>query len=129
MLQNIWPFGLAMFHGDISESINRFRKHAHNEHSNGGGGGGFQGDEMDEVSGCKWLAILREASVQAQCMTWLFVYFYVSWVVHGGPRLQVPCSSTHATCRVPLDRLFIIMANPNAELIEQIMEQVLSRAF
>ena len=38
MLQNIKPFGLAMFY--ISESINRFLKHGHNEHSNRGGGGG-----------------------------------------------------------------------------------------
>ena len=30
--------------------------------------------------------------MQAQCMTWLFAYFDVSWVVHGGPRSQVPCS-------------------------------------
>ena len=37
MLQNIKPFGLAMFSGDISESINRFLKHGHNEHSNQGG--------------------------------------------------------------------------------------------
>ena len=36
MLQNIKPFGLAMFSGDISESINRFLKHGHNEHSNRG---------------------------------------------------------------------------------------------
>ena len=34
--------------------------------------------------------------MQAQCMTWLFVYFDVSWVVHGGPRSQVPCSSRDA---------------------------------
>ena len=34
MLQNISPLGLAMFCGDISESINRFLKHGHNEHSN-----------------------------------------------------------------------------------------------
>ena len=39
MLQNIKPYGLAMFSGDISESINRFLKHGHNEHSNRGGGG------------------------------------------------------------------------------------------
>ena len=43
MLQNIKPFGLAMFSGDISESINRFLKHGHNEHSNRGGGGGLSG--------------------------------------------------------------------------------------
>ena len=39
MLQNIKQFWLAMFSGDISESINRFLKHGHNEHRNRGGGG------------------------------------------------------------------------------------------
>ena len=34
--------------------------------------------------------------MQAQCMTWLFAYFDVSLVVHGGPRLQVPCSGRDA---------------------------------
>ena len=38
MLQNIKPFGLAMFSGDISESINRLLRHGDNEHSNRGGG-------------------------------------------------------------------------------------------
>ena len=94
MLQNIKPFGLAMFSGDISESINRFLKHGHNEHSNrgGGGGGGCRVEGVGEVSGRQWSAIHREANVQAQCMTWLFAYFDVLWVVHGGPRSQVPCS-------------------------------------
>ena len=92
MLHNIKPFGLAMFSGDISESINRFLKHGHNEHSNQGGGGGCR----VEVSGRQLSAIHREANVQAQCMTWLFAYFDVSWVVHGGPRSQVPCSGRDA---------------------------------
>ena len=92
MLQNIWAFESAMFYGDISESINRFLKHGHNEHSNRGGGGGCQVEGVDEVSGRKWSAIHKEASVQAQCMTWLLAYFDVSWVVHGGPWSQVPCS-------------------------------------
>ena len=43
------------------------------------------------MSGRQWSAIHSEADVQAQCMTWLFAYFDVSWVVHGGPRSQVPC--------------------------------------
>ena len=60
--------GLAIFCGGISESINRFLKHGNHEHSNRGGGG-FQGDGVDEVSGRKWSAILREASVQVQRMT------------------------------------------------------------
>ena len=68
MLQNIWPFGLAMFCGDISESINRFLKHAQSEHNNRGGVG-FKGDGVDEVSRRTWSAIHRDASVQAHCMT------------------------------------------------------------
>ena len=95
MLQNIKPFGLAMFCGDISESINRFLKHGHNEHTNRGGGG-CRVEGVDEVSGRKLSAIHREANVQAQCMTWLLAYFDVSWVVHGGPRSQVPCSGRDA---------------------------------
>ena len=94
MLQNIKPFGLAMFSGDILESINRFLKHGHKEHSNRGGGGQVEG--VDEVSGCQWPAIHRGANVQAQCMTWLYAYFDMSWVVHGGPRSQVPCSDRDA---------------------------------
>ena len=34
--------------------------------------------------------------MQAQCMTWLVAYFGVTWVVHGGPRSQVPCSGRDA---------------------------------
>ena len=81
ILQNIKPFGVAMFSGDISESINRFRNHGHNEHKNGRGVCRVEG--VDEVSGPQWSAIHSEANVQAQCMTWLFAYFDVSWVVHG----------------------------------------------
>ena len=69
MLQNIKPFGLAMFSDDISESINRFLKHGHNEHSNReGGGGGCRVEGVDDVSGRQWSAIHREANVQARCM-------------------------------------------------------------
>ena len=90
MLHNIWPFGLAMFSGDISESINRFLKHGPNEHSNRGGEG-CKVEGENEVEGRKWSAINREAGVQAQCMTWLFANVDVLWVVHGGPWSQVPC--------------------------------------
>ena len=41
MLQKIWPFGLAMFCGDIAKSINRFLKHGHNKHNNRGSRGAF----------------------------------------------------------------------------------------
>ena len=61
-----------------------------------GGGGGCRVEGVDEVSGRQLSAIHREANVQAQCMTWLFAYFDVSWVVHGGPRSQVPCSGKDA---------------------------------
>ena len=66
MLRNIKPFGLGMFSGDISESINHFLKHGHNERSNqGGGGGGCRVERVDEVSGRQWSAIHTEANVQA----------------------------------------------------------------
>ena len=48
------------------------------------------------MSGRQLSAIHREANVQAKCMTWLFAYFDVSWVVRGGPRSQVPCSGRDA---------------------------------
>ena len=51
MLQNIKPFGLAMYSGDISESSNRFLKHGHNERSKRGGWGGCRVEGVDEVSG------------------------------------------------------------------------------
>ena len=34
--------------------------------------------------------------MHAQCMTWLFAYFDVPLVVHGGPRSQVPWSGRDA---------------------------------
>ena len=61
-----------------------------------GGGGACRVEGVDEVRGCQWSAIHREANVQARCMTWLFAYFHVSWVVHGGPRSQVTCSGRDA---------------------------------
>ena len=51
---------------------------------------------MDEVSGRQWWATHREATVQAQCMTWLFAYFDVSWGVHVEPLSQVSCSGRDA---------------------------------
>ena len=40
ILGNIFPYGLAMFCGDIVESLNRLLKKAYTGHSNRGGGGG-----------------------------------------------------------------------------------------
>ena len=51
---------------------------------------------MDEVSGRQWSVSQRGADVQTHCMTWLFAYFDVLWVAHGGPRSQVPCSGMDA---------------------------------
>ena len=44
MLQNIWPFRLAMFCGDIPKSTTCFMKLGLNEQSNRGGGGLGGGD-------------------------------------------------------------------------------------
>ena len=86
------------------------------------------------MSGRKWSAIHGEAGVQAQCTTWLFAYFDVSWVVQGGPRSQVPCSGrdamevrwARATCRLPWNTLFSI-GNMSAE--QDLTEQILNRVF
>ena len=108
MLQNIEPCGMAMFCDDISQNIHRYMKYGHNEHNNRGWGGCLV-EGVDEVSGSKWSAIHREAGVQAQCMTWVFAYFDVLWVVNGGPRSQFPCPGRaamevrrgSATCTLP----------------------------
>ena len=103
-----------------------------------GGGGACRVEGVDDVSGRKWSAIHREAGVHAQHMTWLFTYFDVSWVVHGVPRSQVPCSGrdatevrrARATCTLPSNRLLCIsnMSAPR-DFIEQILEQISYRAF
>ena len=46
--------------------------------------------------GRKRSAIHREASVQAQCITWRFAYFDVSWVVHGYAQGAAPSSGRDA---------------------------------
>ena len=81
-----------MFSGDISESINRFLKHGHNEHSNRGGGGrgGLSGGGGGRGVG---LSVVGHPQGGQFAST---VYFEVSWVVHGGPRSQVPCSGRDA---------------------------------
>ena len=48
------------------------------------------------MSSRQWSAIHREACVQAHCMTWMFAYFDMSWVVQGGGRSLVPCSGRDA---------------------------------
>ena len=38
LLEDIWPFGMAMFSNHIVQSLNRFLTHAFSEHSAWGGG-------------------------------------------------------------------------------------------
>ena len=93
MLQNIKPFGLAMFSGDIWESINRFVKHGQNEHINrggglsgGGGGRGVGSSVVGHPQGGQCASTVHD----------MVVCILVSWVVHGGPWSQVPCSGRDA---------------------------------
>ena len=53
MLQNIKPFGLGMFSGDISESINRFLKHGQRAQLPGGGPVGWRGWTRCRVVNCR----------------------------------------------------------------------------
>ena len=86
MSQNVWRFALAMYCGQILETINYFLKHGHNEHSNPGRGALFGGGEGDEVSRHNWSAIHKKANVQTQRITSLFAHFGFSWTAHGCPR-------------------------------------------
>ena len=68
MLQNIWPLGLAMFCGDISESINRFLKHGHNEHINREGGGAFT-NKFNAFSIFLVLLSIERVQLDAACIS------------------------------------------------------------
>ena len=43
LLEDIYPYGMAMFSGDVVEGFNRLLKQAFNDHSNRGGGRSVKG--------------------------------------------------------------------------------------
>ena len=82
VLQGNRPWGLAMVSGDVHETLNRFEKQAHNEHS-ARGGGSFADEELAVGSLWHQSAGTRESSVLEQCLRWVFVYFDIHVMVHG----------------------------------------------
>ena len=86
LLAFIHPLGLAMFSGDVVESMNRILKRAYSDHSNRSGGKtaatGFAAPDsvrlQKDVDG--------HASVLAQCLQWVFLYFHIHLVCQGKVR-------------------------------------------
>ena len=93
--QNSWSLGLAMFCGSISESINVFLMGTTSKAIRGRRGVGFTRLGRMSCSGASDCPSIGRI-VQAQCMTWLFAYFHVPWVLRGGPWSQLPCSGRDA---------------------------------
>ena len=72
LLEDIWPFGMAMFSNDIVESLNRFLKQAFNEHNARGG---------DKQKATGQSACGRPASVDSDADAWgecCLGLFYIS---------------------------------------------------
>jgi hypothetical protein len=91
LLAFIHPVGLAMFSGDVVESMNRILKRAYSDHSNRAGGRmkahGFAAP--DSVRRQK--DVDAHASVLAQCLQWVFLYFHIHLVCQGKVR-ATPCN-------------------------------------
>ena len=82
MLRGIRPWGLAMFSGDVQETLNRFEAREHNEHS-ARGGESFSDHGLAVGSLCEQSAVIRESADLEQCLEWVFVYFNIHGLVHG----------------------------------------------
>ena len=88
VLDDIWPFGLAMFSNDIVESLNRFLKQAFNEHS--APGGGRQTATGTASYGRSQASIDSGADALRQVLQWVFLYFQIHLHQHDVVR-HVPC--------------------------------------
>ena len=88
VLDNIWPFGLAMFSNDIVESLNRFLKQAFNEHS--ARGGGRQTATGTARCGRSQASIDSDADALRQVLQWVFLYFHIHLHQHDAVG-HVPC--------------------------------------
>ena len=97
LLEDIYPYGMAMFSGDVVEGFNRLLKQAFNDHSNRGGGKvseGLQG------------LIDSKGAVLRQVWEWVFLYFDIPLQRHGEPRnhpirAQTFCEGTVLPAQTP----------------------------
>ena len=98
VLDDIWPFGLAMFSNDIVQSINRFLKHAFNEHSARGAG---RQTPTGTASCCRSQASIdSDADALRQVLQWIFLYFHIHLHQHEAVR-HVPCVPRAALETIP----------------------------
>ena len=88
VLDDIWPFGLAMFSNDIVESLNRFLKQAFNEHS--ARGGGRQTATGTASYGRSQASIDSDADALRQVLQWVSLYLHIHLHQHDVVP-HVPC--------------------------------------
>ena len=111
VLDDSWPFGLAMFSNDIVESLNRFLKQAFNAHSARGGGR----QTATGTAGCcrSQASIGSDADALRQVLQWVFLYFHIHLHQHDAVR-HVPCvprSALEATPSAPPPFLSSLLAS------------------
>ena len=98
LLQDIWPFGMAMFSNDIAESLDGFLKQAFNEHS--AWGGGKQKATGQSACGRPEAFVDRDADTPGQVLQWVFLYFHIHLHQHGAGR-HLSCVSGASPESVP----------------------------
>ena len=88
LLEDIWPFGMAMFSNDILESQDRFLKQAFNEHS--AQGGGKQKATGQNARGLPEACVDSDPDALGQVLQRVFLYFHIHLHQHDAVR-HVPC--------------------------------------
>ena len=99
VLQGIRPWGLAMFSGDVQETLHRFEKQAHNEHSpQGGGSSADEGLALGNLR--QQSAVNRDSAVLEQSLGWVFMYFDIRVLVHGCVQASACCAHEELEVKV-----------------------------
>ena len=76
LLEDIWPFGMAMFSNNIVEIQKRFLKQAFNEHN--APGGGKQNATGQTACGRPEPFVHSDADPLGQVLPWVFLYFHIN---------------------------------------------------
>ena len=101
LLDDIWPFGMAMFSNDIVGSQKRFLKQAFNEHS--ARGGGKQKATGQSACGHPEASVDLDADALGQVLQWVFLYFHIHLHQHDAVRHipRVPRASLESVTHFP----------------------------
>ena len=75
LLEDIWPFGMAMLSNDIVESLNMFLKEAFQEHT--AWGSGKQKAIRHTACGLPKASINSNPAALEQVLQWVFLFFQI----------------------------------------------------